>query len=240
MPGLVTGAQINLSPDEFIQLIKAVRSGDTLPGNAASGPSHAVDWMPASRIADSANITQQLNVTAAGEARITNESGKATYAAVVTGFTPVATPTDFWQITGSATKTVRVQRLEVYGVATAANAVLTHLVKRTTTSTGGTPTAATLTKHDTNDPTATAVVNTFAANPSPLGTSAGDIRAALLALSVAGGSQTIQPGFVADMAYSGGRAAVLRGVAESLNLNWGGAAVPAGTLLTIVCEFTEE
>jgi hypothetical protein len=171
-----------------------------------------------------------------GVPAVSTESSKATYSAGILGFTPVATLTDFFQITGSATKTVRVLRISISGFATAAITEDVQLLKRSTASTGGTPTPATIVPHDSNDAAGTAVVNSFAANPSPLGTLTGMVRAAKLNLGATGAAGVI----TWDFTTRNSKGLVLRGVAQQLALNWNGAAVPAGTLLDIDVEFSEE
>jgi hypothetical protein len=170
-----------------------------------------------------------------GIAAVSTESSKATYSVGVLAFTPVATPTDFWQIVGSATKTVRVLRIAISGIATAAISVDVQMFRRSAASTGGTPTPPTIASHDANDSSATAVVNTFAANPA-LGASAGVLRAQKLNLGATGAAGQI----VWDFTTRNSKGLVLRGIAQQLSLNWNGAAVPAGTLLDIDVEFSEE
>src|SRR4051794_24211894 len=58
----------------------------------------------------------------------TVDSPKATYSASQLLFTPAATPTDVFTITGSASKTIRVTRIEVTGLATTAGTVDVALV----------------------------------------------------------------------------------------------------------------
>jgi len=183
--------------------------------------------------------TKDMQAAAAGTTgvpSVNTEGTKATYAVGVLGFTPVATPTDFWAIIGSATKTVRVLRVVIAGIATAAISVDTFLIKRSTASTGGTPTPLTAPAYDSGDAAATAVVDTYAANPSPLGTSLGNAGAEPLNLGVTGFAGKI----VWDFTTRNNKGLVLRGVAQSLNLNWGGVAVPAGTKLGIAVEWSEE
>ncbi len=170
-----------------------------------------------------------------GVTAVSTESSKATYSVGILGFTPVATPTDFFMIIGSATKTVRVLRIVISGWATAAISIDIALIRRSTASTGGTPTNPTIAQHDSNDSAATAVVSSFAANPS-LGSTAGTMRTKKLNLGAAGAAGEI----VWDFSNRNDKAVVLRGIAQSLNLNWNGAAVPSGTLLDMYVEFTEE
>jgi hypothetical protein len=179
---------------------------------------------------------QRSAAGATGIPAVNTEGTKPTYSGAIIGFTPVATPTDFWQIIGSATKTVRVLRISISGIATAAISVDIQLIKRTTASTGGTPTAVTLAQHDSNDAAPTAVVNSFAANPSPLGTSGGVVRAAKLNLGATGAAGVI----TWDFTTRNDKGLVLRGVAQSLNLNFNSQAVPSGMLCAIDVEFSEE
>ena len=167
---------------------------------------------------------------------VNTEGTKPTFSAGTIGFTPVATPTDFWTIIGSASKTVRVLRVTVTGIATAAASIGIQLIKRSSANTGGTTSTLTIAPHDSNDAAATAVVSTYSVNPTGLGTSIGLVRAKTLNLGAAGAAGEI----VFDFGTRNSRAVVLRGVAQALALNWNGAAVPAGTVLTIDVEFSEE
>ena len=173
---------------------------------------------------------------ATGIAAVNTEGTKTTYSVGLGGFTPAATATDFLSIVGSGTKTVRVTRISISGIATAAATVEIQLIKRSSANTGGTSSAATVVPHDSNDAGATAAVNSYSANPTGLGTTVGTVRAAKLNLGAAGAAGVVEWNFTTRNS----KGLVLRGAAQSLNLNWGGAAVPAGTSLTIDVEFTEE
>lgn len=167
---------------------------------------------------------------------VSTEGTKPTYSCSVVGFTPAANATDFFQIVGSSTKVVRVLKVVVSGTASSAATVDVLLVKRTTANSGGTSTQPAIAGHDSNDPTATAVVNAYTANPSGLGTSAGNIGARKLNLGASGSAGTVEWEFTTRT----DKGVVLRGTSQSLNLNWNGAAVPAGTNLAIEVQFTEE
>jgi len=178
---------------------------------------------------------QRAAVGTTGIPAVNTESTKATYSAGVIDVTPAATATDFWQIIGSSTKTVRVLRVAISGGATAAATVDVQLVKRTALNTGGTQVSVSAIQHDSNDASATAVVNTYSANPS--GTGAGqNVRAAKLNLGAAGAAGTV----VFDFTTRNGKGIVLRGASQQLVLNWDGAAVPSGTSVNVDVEFSEE
>lgn len=166
---------------------------------------------------------------------VVTESQKATYSAVVAALTPAATATDFVQIAGAAAKTVRVTSIKVSGVANAASANDVYLIKRTATNAGGTTTAATLVAHDSNDAAASASVIFYSANGTALGASAGNLKVERINLN------TNAAGTIAwDFTQHNDKAPVLRGTAQSLNLNWNGAAIPAGATLDVEISWTEE
>lgn len=171
-----------------------------------------------------------------GIASVNTEGTKDTYSVATSGFTPAATATDFFSIVGSGTKTVRVLRITISGNATAAISEDILLIKRSTASTGGTPAALTVGLHDSNGNAVTATVNTWTANPGVLGTTAGTFRAKRMNLGATGAAGEV----IWDFTTRNSRGIVLRGVAQSLNLNYNGAAVPGGMTLNMDVEFTEE
>lgn len=178
---------------------------------------------------------QRAAIGTLGIEAVSTESTKASYSVGVAAFTPAATATDFWQIIGSASKVVRVLRIAISGFATSAISVDIQLVKRSTASSGGSPTGLTVCQHDSNDAAVSAVVSTFGANPT-LGTTANIPRSQKLNLGATGAAGSI----VWDFTTRNSKAIVLRGVAQSLNLNFLGQAVPSGTLMDIDVEFSEE
>ena len=98
---------------------------------------------------------------------------KQTYRAVSVGLVLAATPTDFFCISGSSSKTIRINTIEIAssGVSTAANIPLV-LVKRASLDTGGTAAsttanpANTITKLNSTFGTATATLIAYTANPT--------------------------------------------------------------------------
>lgn len=96
---------------------------------------------------------------------------KTTYSAVFIGLVPAASATDVVCLAGSATKTIRVQNINISGSGTAISIPVT-LLKRTTADSGGTAAsttanpANTISKRDSNYPTATAVPIAYTANPT--------------------------------------------------------------------------
>lgn len=178
---------------------------------------------------------QRSAIGTTGIPAVNSEGAKATYSCGVIAFTPVATPTDFWTLIGSATKVGRLLRLSISGFATAAISVDVQLIKRTTANSGGTSAQPIIAQHDSNDAAPTCVVNTYSVNPTT-GTGGGTVRATKLNLGATGAAGKIEW----DFTTRNGKGLVLRGIAQAYVLNWGGVAVPAGTLLDIDCEFSEE
>ena len=179
---------------------------------------------------------QRAAVGTTGIPAVVTESTKATYSCAIGATTLAATATDFWTLVGSSTKTVRLLRLTISGIATSAGTSEIYLFKRTTANSSGTATQPTIVQHDSNDAAPTAVVNTYSANPT-LGTGYA-LRAQRLSLAVTASSDV--PPIVWDFSNRNSKGLVLRGVAQCAALNFNGAAVVGGTSLCIDCEFTEE
>lgn len=178
---------------------------------------------------------QRSAIGTTGIAAVSTESSKATFSCGVVDFTPAATATDFWNIIGSATKVVRILRISISGTATSAATVDILLIKRSTANSGGTPTNPAIMQHDSNDAAVTAVVSTYAANPTR-GTTANVGRAQALNLGAPGAAGVI----VWDFTTRNSKGIVLRGVAQSLNLNFNGQAVPSGMSADVDVEWSEE
>lgn len=174
---------------------------------------------------------------AAGALLVSTDGAKATYRYCLLGIAPVATPTDWIEIIGSATKTGRVKRIVIRGLATTAGTLPCQLIRRSAVNTGGAVSAITATKLDVNDPTATMTVNQVTTQRTGLGTSAGLVDQDRLELALAGaaGEDTIF-----TFAQNSTKAAVLRGATDLLCINFNGAALPAGTALDLMIEVEED
>jgi hypothetical protein len=162
------------------------------------------------------------------------EPTKATYGIASVGNTPAATPTDVATLYGSATKTVKVKRVTVSGVATTAGTMQVLLTKRTAANTAGTSTTSTIGQFDSTDTAATAVAKIYTANPTSLGAGVA-LSAQLLNFGVAGAAGTV----VFDFANRNDKAIILNGIAEGLAINLNGGAVPSGGTFGYTIEFEE-
>jgi hypothetical protein len=169
-----------------------------------------------------------------------------TYSAPFSGYAAYATPTDLFSILGSATKTIAIINFAICIQSTAAALQTLDIIRRSTASTGGTETVLTPTLYDTDQDAATAVAKTWTTAPGALGASAGIVK------TVLGSSSTLTTGpTVIGINYTNHNAPsplsaddlrrpiILRGVAESLNFNYRGAALTAGFLASGFVEWIE-
>lgn len=162
-------------------------------------------------------------------------------------WTPPATPTDLSVITGSATKTVKVWSWRICTTNTAAGSQQFSLIKRSTADTTGTFVASTVVPLDSASAAATASIGHYTANPGALGTVVGTLNTVRIA------SPVLVPatfaGIVQDACYEMIPAMrngiyvqpiVLRGIAEQLAINFGGAALVSGQIHAQTAVVSEE
>lgn len=162
---------------------------------------------------------------------------KSSYSAGIITMNLAALATDFFTISGSATKTIRVT--EIFVVFTGGGVIATaQLLKRSTANTGGTFTTPTAVPHDSNNASGTAVVRAYTLNPTLLGTLVGVVRAERANSPLL--TSTTNP---EDISYAFGirpsQAMVLRGTGETLAFNLNGVTLSSGTATAFV-EWTEE
>jgi hypothetical protein len=189
------------------------------------------------QLRDGGGAPNILAINAQGQAAVDTEGRKATYSAAISAYAPYATAQDILAISGSATKVVRVTRLEVSGRATASNQLDVQVLVRSTANSGGTPTTLTPVPHDSNNGTVTASVVTYGAAPSA-GALTGVVRSAQINMSATGSGGAAVPQDW-DFTTRNVQALTLRG-AQIVAVNLNGAAIPAGTALDLSIEWTEE
>ena len=180
-------------------------------------------------------------VNAQKQLATTTEGQKVSYSAGIIGYAAnIASQTDVFSIIGSASKTIRITRVGITGVATTANVVDIQFVKRSTANTGSTPVVLSAVPHDASDAAASTVVTTYTVTNPTLGTLVGGpIRSRKIGLATAGG--TIMPAYNEFLfGKDNDRAIVLRGVAQTFAINFNAVTPPAGTLLNIDITWTEE
>jgi hypothetical protein len=164
---------------------------------------------------------------------------KATYSASYNGASVAAAATDAFVITGSATKTVRVMRVQATGTQTTAGLVPMNLVKRSTADSSGTTTVVTPVPHDSVSAAATATVTVYSGNPTvgnPLANTM--VSSKVLVPAPASVVTSDVDGFLFE-ARRPAQAIVLRGTAQQLALNFSGATL-VGASMNYGIEWTEE
>jgi hypothetical protein len=162
----------------------------------------------------------------------------ATYSASFTGAAPAALATDIINIQNAgSTKVLKILRVEITGVATAAATVDLLLVKRSTPNTGGVQLSLTAVPADSRNAAATASVISYSTLPT-IGTLVGSVRASKLFLSTAAAT-VADPSLIWDFGSRPGQAIALY-PGENLAINNNGQVVGAGTLLNGSIEWTEE
>lgn len=187
-----------------------------------------------------AGVSQNCRVTTRGNL-ISEEytTTLPTYAASVTGLVPAAAATDIFTIYGSASKTIRITRLESSGIASTAGSFVFSLIKRSSVNTLGTSTAVTRVPNDSANVAATATVLAYTASPTVLGTTVGGVRAQRVFMSTPTLVTHTPPTVLVWEFGTAGQNQVLRGVGEGLALNLGAATVIGG-LMNISVEWLEE
>lgn len=161
-------------------------------------------------------------------------SSRQFYSASSTVFTPPATPTDMITIYGSASKTIRVNRITFSSTQTSAGINNIFIIKRSATNTAGTSTTPTVVPLDSSNAAGTAVMRQYSVNPSGLGSAVGTITAIRILTPTT--TSATQSQYVFD--YTSGNV-VLRGTSEGLCVNFAGAALPTGLSIAVSIEWEE-
>ena len=173
------------------------------------------------------------------DSRGNNTGMRRSYAACTpTKLAAVAGTTVFAQIYGSASTTIRVQRIIVAGsIATAAINADLIVTKRTSVGSGGTATTLTQTPKDSGSAAGTATVVKFFTAAPTAGTGGSVIATQSMFMGI---TPAIGQAVIFDWtAWGMNEAPVLRGTSEGLELSFATTAGNAATL-TVSFEWTEE
>lgn len=193
-----------------------------------------------------APASAQVNVVPQ-QGMITSTLTKFTYNAVSIGLVPAASATDIFCIAGSATKTIRIAGLTIYGVAGTLTSVPAVILRRASVDTGGTAAttianpANTGSDADNPNPTPTATLIAYTANPTINDASPTYVRAAYITTpTVAAGTSSANTVFTfgANLPQFT-QQLTLRGITEQVCLNLQGTTITSG-LLNITITWTEE
>lgn len=170
---------------------------------------------------------------------VSSDGLKATYSTGANSFTLPATPSDVVEIKGSNTKTVRIKQIVVSGVATTAKQWPVQLIRRAASIADGVAVTPVVSKYDTNDGSASAVVRHFTTLGTPAAANpASSVFAARDMTLTAPATQADR--LVFDFATRQDKACILRGAADCLVINLGGGALTAGEKLSYSVEWEED
>lgn len=202
-----------------------------MSGNLTFGDNDDVQIKGATDATLIGNVSDRLKVDAA-----TGAITRSTYSAAITNLVSATLATDILTINGSASKTIRVTKISIDGLAVTGGNISVFLIKRSTVNTGGTSTTLTNVPHDSANAAGTAAVKAYTVNPTVLGTAVGTVRSNRVFIS--GGATTAS---AEDEQRFGdlGQGIVLRGTSESLCLNLAGVTINSPSL-NVWVEWTEE
>jgi hypothetical protein len=193
------------------------------------------------------NVVPQVGLT-------TGYLSKITFSSAFFGLVPVTAGTDVVCIAGSATKTVRLQRLVLYGTAaTAPQALPINLVRRALVDTAGTPASTTanpgvatqIASRDTGtalNTASTATLISYVANPTINDTAPVYLDSKILYMPVVTSVANPEPAdfyFVRD-AVNLIQSPTLRGAAQQICVNMAGATLTNAAVWNGVITWTEE
>jgi hypothetical protein len=186
------------------------------------------------------SVVDQTDTT--GSHYVNVEGRKATYRAATFSYQPTGSGTQpMLSIRGSATKTIRVTRLQFsIGYTTGLIGGTLLILQRFSVLSGGTPTALTAGSNDINNPAATALVQTW----SPLATTATTVGGQLqiqkynLATEAVGAGDNTMPPYEWQFGDHSAQSIVLRGTSDYFGLMM--LSVPTAPLVNFTIEWTEE
>jgi hypothetical protein len=192
-------------------------------------------------------VEQQAD--SAGATRVNPEGQKQTYIMSFVNAALAATPTDVLCLIGSATFTFKITRIELaFSCATGTTTIADVIANiRTTLDTGGTLGAApAISPVDQNDPGGTSgsspgSARYYSANPGALGTLGCILRAQKLAVISPAVNVPASDSVIWTFGTEpGSKCPSLRGITQSLCINFNGSAVGTTPTLSGTIEFTAE
>lgn len=172
----------------------------------------------------------------ANEQPVRLESSKRTYSVSIPDFVPAALATDSVILVGYGTRQISLTNVRISGSASTSTFLGCYFYKRTTPNSGGTFSQITPVKHDSSDSQSLAVINTYTANPSSVGTGV------LLRSGHLGFPSPSNPvdRLIWDFGNRASKCPKLANANESFCLSFNGQTIPSGANLHITIEWTEE
>jgi len=234
---------VAVSPNNSVAVTQATASNlnAQVVGNVASGSADSGNGVKVSGVYNTTvpALTNgqrgDIQVDSRGAQIVTLVDGvRQTYSAEISDLAAPGNGDQF-VISGSASKVIRITRIELSGVQTTAGVNDWRLAIRSTADTGGTSTTLTAVPHDSNNAAATASVKSYTVVPTA-GTLVGYIRGAKIFMGTSSGSSTDR--LIWDFGDRPAQCPVLRGTAQSLAL-YNDAAL-TGASMYISIEWTEE
>jgi hypothetical protein len=153
----------------------------------------------------------------------------------------VPAATDMIVMRGITGKVMRITRVQVSGDVSTATSIDLFLMKRWTPNVGGTSAVVpgNIVPYDpVNTATASAVFYTYTSNPTSLGTG-GIVRTDEYPMSPDVNGYPAQP-LIWDFGTRNSEMPMLRSASDTLTLNFGGNSAPAGLVLYMDVEWTED
>jgi len=165
----------------------------------------------------------------------------ATYRAALAPFSAgTGATTDIANLTGSATKTIRVTKVTVSSTtATAAVYYDLQLLKTSTASSGGTPVAGTVIPLDSGFAAGTATAQSFTAAPTA-GTKVANVDCTRVFSPISGTPALGPQPYTFEFGRNGSSALVLRGIAQQLSVQINGVTPSNAQTWNIMFEWVED
>lgn len=163
-----------------------------------------------------------------------------TFSATFSGLSVALLATDILTIAGSASKIIRVKRIEFSGTQTTSAYDLINLIKRSSDNSGGASSTLTAVPYDSSNNAATATVKTYTTNPT-LGAAVGTLYNVrhIFPSSPPSGNVTQDPIAFFEFGKEESQEIVLRGTSEVLALNLNATTLTGGVFNGFI-EWTEE
>lgn len=169
----------------------------------------------------------------------------ATYVGQILNLAPAASASDIWCINGSASKAISIRQVQLSGIATANTSIPLTLIRRNTLDTAGTSSVPNVSSLRSNNPTATAALIQYTANPTINDTTSHQTLAAgYLVLNTAATPTIVNNGITWNFGtavdqYNQGVDILAGATTQQICLNYG-AGTAAGNNLLGTVQWTEQ
>ena len=153
---------------------------------------------------------------------------------------PHALATDLVQLIGSATKTIKITRIQISADASSVGEIDFYIYKRSALNTGGTSTHPTPLKYDSTNSNSTATLNVYSANPSALGAGILFYGTQYIIPGTGGNTWLANVPVIVDYGTRNTQPIILRNANESIAISLNGQTIPSGMGMYVNIEWTEE